>query len=127
MSKYSLLKLNYIIFQVNLFCQLKHITSQPDPPNNQLPIKKLIDHNSVDKILMNLEGTHWITSILAKMSFSTKDTDIQHELQSSLQAFNKPLEENGVVLVISLGIPTIECPGMLPEEKVGLSAKNPHM
>ena len=76
---------------------------------------------------MNLEGTHWITSVLAKMSFSTKDTDIQRELQSSLLAFNKPLEENGVVLVISLGIPTIECPGMLPEEKVGLSAKNPHI
>ena len=31
---------------------------------------------------------------------------------------NKPFQENEVVLVISLGIPTIDCPGMLPEEKV---------
>jgi hypothetical protein len=73
----------------------------------------------VEKLLKHLEGTHSITSGLAKMAFYT---DIKHGLQSSLQLFNKPLEENGIVLVVSLGIPTIECPGMLPEEKVCLTA-----
>ena len=52
------------------------------------------------------------------MSFSTQDTDVQNELQKCLQMFNNPLKENAVVYVISLGLTTIDCPGMLPEEKV---------
>lgn len=69
-------------------------------------------------ILRELEGTHSVTAKIAKMSFSTEDIDIQKEVQDALQAFDVPLRENEVVLVISLGVPTIDCPGMLPEEKV---------
>ena len=59
-----------------------------------------------------------MTSNLAKMSFSTQTVDVQNELHSALQAFNRPIEEDEVVLVISLGVSTIECPGMLSEERV---------
>ncbi|CAB4022066.1 Hypothetical predicted protein [Paramuricea clavata] len=99
---------------VNLFCQLKYVSSQPQ----RRKLEQIINHGSLDKLLNNLEGTHLVTSSLAKMSFSTQDTDVQNELHNTLQAFDKSIQENEIVLVISLGVPTIECPGMLQEEKV---------
>jgi hypothetical protein len=99
---------------VNLFCQLKYVSSQPQ----RRKLEQIINHGSLEKLLKNLEGTHFVTSTLAKMSFSTQDTDVENELHNTLQAFDKSIQENEIVLVISLGVPTIECPGMLQEEKV---------
>ena len=61
-----------------------------------------------------------VTLCLANVSISM--IDIQNDLQTVFQAFNKQLQENESVLVISLGISTIECPGMLQEEKVCILA-----
>ena len=99
---------------MNLFCQLKYVSSQPQ----RRKLEQIINHGSLEKLLKNLEGTHFVTSTLAKMSFSTQDTDVENELHNTLQAFDKSIQENEIVLVISLGVPTIECPGMLQEEKV---------
>ena len=61
-----------------------------------------------------------VTSGLANMSISKQERGLPDILQDAFQAFNKPFEEKEVVLVISLGVSMIDCPGMLPEEKVCL-------
>ncbi|XP_028410994.1 GTPase-activating protein and VPS9 domain-containing protein 1-like isoform X2 [Dendronephthya gigantea] len=103
---------------VSLFCQLKHFHSPSNAGKNQFPAKQLINHTSLEKLLSHLEGIHSVTSNLAKMSFSTETTDIRNNLHKALQAFNKPINEDDIVLIISLGVTIIECPGMLSEEKV---------
>ena len=81
---------------------------------------RLLDQASLKRILSHLEGIDSdVTAEMNKMSISVESSGLQHELQDILQTFNKPFNENEEVLVISLGLPFEDCPGMLPEEKVG--------
>ena len=102
--------------QVILLCHVKNISSKLQTSSEWHSLRKLINEASLDKLLSNIEDVPLVASCLANMSVSM--TNVQDELQSMFQAFNKQLQENENVLVISLGISTIECPGMVQEEKV---------
>ena len=99
-----------------LLCHVKSISSKLQTSSDWHSLRKLINEASLDKLLSNIEDVPLVASCLANMSVSM--TNVQDELQSKFQAFNKELQENENVLVISLGISTIECPGMVQEEKV---------
>ena len=92
--------------------------------DKQHPAQRLIDKSRLEVILSYLEGVDAnVTASLKRLSLSTKSVDdINNGVHDILQAFNEPFEENEEVLVISLGMTTVDCPGMLPEEKVNLVA-----
>ena len=93
--------------QVVFFHKLQHQSHQ------------LLDQENLKTVLSYVEGIcSDITVSMANLNDSEQDADVHDELQTILHAFNKPFGENEEVLVISLGVPTVDCPGLLSEEKV---------
>lgn len=78
----------------------------------------IINYESLDHALSHVEDVPSVAEDLANMSISKQNFDIRHELQTAFSAFCAALNEEEIVVVISLGVNIIDCPGLLPEEKV---------
>ena len=89
--------------------------------NKHHATEQLIDQESLRNILSHLDGIdETVIKKLNNLSLSPPSPeDLHDELQVVLQSFNEPVKEDEAVMVVSMGVDAVDCPGMIPEEKVG--------
>ena len=113
-------KTDYIyIFQILLLTKLQLIAKNPIA-NKHYAMEQLVDQESLHSILSHLDGIdETVIMSLNNLSLSTQSAeDLHNELQVILQSFNEPVKEGEAVMVVSMGVDAVDCPGMIAEEKV---------
>ncbi|XP_046845275.1 GTPase-activating protein and VPS9 domain-containing protein 1-like [Xenia sp. Carnegie-2017] len=103
---------------VSLLYKIKYFQNSGLERNSEMSFDHIINYESLDHALSHVEDVPSVAEDLANMSISTQNFDIRHELQTAFSAFCATLNEEEIVVVISLGVNIIDCPGLLPEEKV---------